>query len=277
MNYRLQELEHHIKETYHLVENDEVIKAMQMNHVSDNFRQQRIQEIVEDSLGGEKEAQIEKLNYANALLKTELERIDQENQRIVQMYNQEVEKFNKTLSDFKNALQAEVQAKSQLQQECEKLTNRVAMIAQQHEEIVKQKGGADIKLQNEINRLVQENQNLKKQRDEHERTSKQKDELIEEMRKDMEILKNEYIELENANHCLNADQNEYADILAAFKEKKIQDEAEIQKLRETIKRLEDDSKDTKQELDKTLQENSELIAKSEYISSQVKKVHFLRK
>lgn len=273
--HRIQELEHHIKETYQLVENDEIIQTMQMNHVSENFKQQRIQEIIEDSIGGEKEAQIEKLNYANALLKTELGRIDQENQKIVQLYNQEVAKFNKTISDFKNALQVEVKAKNQLQQECENLTNKLNIFAQQHEEIVKQRGGADSKLQNELNRLVQENQNLKKQREEYDRTNKQKDELIEEMRKDMEILKNEYIELENANHCLNSDQNEYADILAAFKEKKIQDEAEIQKLKDILRKMEEDSRDTKQELDRTLQENSELIAKSEYISSQVKKVQLI--
>ena len=67
----------------------------------------------------------------------------------------------------------------------------------------------------------------------------------------------------------------YDSILAAFKEKKHQDEAEIQKLKEVLRRMEEDSRDTKQELDRTLQENSELIAKSEYISSQVKKVQFL--
>jgi len=98
---RLQELETHIKETYNIVENSEIINAMRVNKASKDFCQQRIQEAVGESFSSEKKMQIGKLSEISALLKTDLERVEQENHKIIQAYNEEIQKFNSTIGEHK--------------------------------------------------------------------------------------------------------------------------------------------------------------------------------
>ena len=247
-------MENHIRETYNLIENDEIIKTMKMNQATDDFCQQRIHEIVEDSLSTEKETQIEKLNNANAILKTELDKLDQENEKIVQAYNDELAKFNVTVSEFKNAFHKETQARIQLQQENEKLNLKL-----------KQQNNNGSDLQNELIRL-------KRQKEEIELVNKAKDDIIDDMRADIETLKDEYIQLEKVNNDLNAEYSSIVSVLSNFKEKSQQDEAEIKKLNINLKNNEEEKSSLKIELERILKENSDLIVKSEYISSQVKKV-----
>jgi len=268
-------LENHIRETYNLIENDEIIKTMKMNQATDDFCQQRIHEIVEDSLATEKEAQIERLNSANALLKTELDKLDQENEKIVQAYNDELAKFNVAMGEFKNALQKETQARVQLQQENEKLSSALTNFTRQHEEIIKQQSNNGNELQNELARLKSEFENTRRQKDEIEQVSKAKDDIIDEMRRDIETLKDEYIQLEKVNSDLNAEYSAIVDVVSSFKEKSLQNEAEFKKLQNSLKKSEEEKLDLKKEFERVLKENSDLITKSEYISAQVKRVRIL--
>lgn len=75
---RIISLEYTIKETYNLIETDEMINTMKLSSVSDDFRRQRIQEILEENLFSEKEQQIEKLNDTVAYLQVEVKKYDEE-------------------------------------------------------------------------------------------------------------------------------------------------------------------------------------------------------
>ena len=265
-------MEDHIKDTYNLVENDEIISTMRMNKASEDFCQQRIQELVGESLSSEKEMQIEKLNEVNAMLKTDLERIEQENEKIVQAYNEEVQKFNSTIVEYKNALNKEIQEKNQLQQECERLSGAANNFVRQHEEFVKQQNSNESGLQNELTRLRQENDNLRRQKEDIERVSLRKDEVIDEMRGDIETLKDEYIQQEKVNNDINEEYHNLVRMVAGIKEKTAQDEAEIKRYRDLLERAEEENANIKHELERFTLENNELVNRSEFISAQVKKL-----
>ena len=245
---------------------------MRMNKASEDFCQQRIQELVGESLSSEKELQIEKLSDVNAMLKTDLERIEQENDKIIQAYNEEVQKFNSTIMEYKNALNKEIQEKNQLQQECERLSGAASNFVRQHEEFVKTHNNNESGLQTEVGRLRQEIDNLKRQKDDVERVSMRKDEVIDEMRGDIETLKDEFLQQEKVNSEINEEYNNLVRMISNFKEKSAQDEGELKKYRDLLERAEEENANLKHEMDRIAAENTELVGRSEFISAQVKKL-----
>ncbi len=91
--YRITNLEYTIKETYGLIDNDELINTMKLSSVSDDFRRQRIQELLEENLLSEKEQQIEKLNDIVAYLQIEVKKYEDELLRYKQSYEDDLVKF----------------------------------------------------------------------------------------------------------------------------------------------------------------------------------------
>ena len=132
-------MEQSIKETYHLIESDEIINTMKQNSVSDDFRKQRIHEIVEDSLLHEKEIQIEKLSQINAYLKTEIRKSEDEKAKIKQVYAEETTKFQKTINEFEALIENEARTKNQYKQEFENLSDKISQYTRQQEEALQEK------------------------------------------------------------------------------------------------------------------------------------------
>ena len=107
---------------------------MKLNRISEEFRKQRILEIIEDSLLAEKERIIERLNDSNAYLMAEVRKLEEENQKIKKGYEEEVGKFQKTIAEVELVLNNETKTKNQYKHEYEQLVLKVAQITQQQEE-----------------------------------------------------------------------------------------------------------------------------------------------
>ena len=263
---------------------------MKMSQVSDHFRKQRIQEILEKSLISEKEAEIERLSYLNAVLQTNLGQLEADKNQSLQTFNSESANHQKKINELKHIIQNESQIKSQLQQECDILSNTFTKFVEEHEDILRQNENDKDQLQNEINELkkellrqrenseAQQKEGFYKTRHSLEDINKLRDDLkkkngnLVEMRTDMEMLKNEYLVLEEVNNELRTEQCSYVKALSQYKENITQSEVEIINLRKQLNKAEDENKIKTQELERISQENSDLISRSEYISSQVKKV-----
>lgn len=269
-------MEQNIKETYNLVDNDEIVSTMKQNSVSDDFRKQRIHEIIEDSMLAEKEIQIEKLNQVNAYLKTELRKSEDEKTKIKQVYQEEVLKFQKTFSEFESVVESEARAKTQYKQEYELIASKLQQLSRQNEELLSEKEAQLYEsahlYQNEMNQMKNELNFLREKAMNEEANAKRKDSLIAEMQKDLEIFRREYAQLEfNYTTLLN----EHAVISKkanAHQEVTSQLENEIKNLREKLQKTEDEFRRCQGDLEAILSEKADLLSKTEYISNQVKKV-----
>ena len=275
--HRIQSLEATIRETYQLIETDEVIKTMQNSKVSDEFRRQRIQEIVEDSLLHEKETQIEKLNQINSYLKTEIKRADEDRNRISQVYQEEVIKFQKTISEFEAILENEVKTKNQYKQEYDNLAGKLAQLAKQHEELMNEKDTQIYQnaqsFQNEISRLKLVIEELSEKLNIEEQNSKRKDQFIAEMQKDIEIFRREYAQLEHNFTTVAGEHETLQKRYNLLQEATTQLELELNSTREALRKTEEEYRVTSAELQQAQKEKLELVNKTDYISAQVKKVH----
>jgi chromosome segregation ATPase len=269
-------LEQNIRETYNLIDNDEIVSTMKQNAVSDDYRKQRINEILEDSLLQEKEIQIEKLNQVNAYLKTELRKAEDEKTKIKQVYQEEVMKFQKTFSDFESVIEQEARAKTQYKQEYELIASNLQKISRQNEDVLAEREAqlyeSSQMYQAEMTNLKNELNFLREKALNEESNAKRKDSLIMEMQKDLEIFRREYAALEFNYTTLLNEHSSVSKKSAAHQEITTQYENEIKNLREQLQRVEEEFRNCQGDLGNVLKEKTDLLSKTEYISSQVKKV-----
>jgi chromosome segregation ATPase len=269
-------MEQNIRETYNIIDSDEIINTMKQNAVSDDYRKQRITEILEDSLLQEKEIQIEKLNQVNAYLKTELRKAEDEKTKIKQVYQEEVLKFQKTFSDFEAVIEQEARAKNQYKQEYELIAGNLQKISRQNEDLLADREAqlyeSSQAFQAETTNLRNELNFLREKAMNEEANAKRKDSLIAEMQKDLEIFRREYATLEfnyttllNEHSALSKKANAHQDVVNQY-------ENENKNLRENLQRMEEEFRQCQGDLGSVLKEKTDLLSKTEYISSQVKKV-----
>ena len=74
---RLRSLHEQVRSLYSELERDEIVRTMKDDATCSDFLQQRVKEIVEESLASEREAFIEKLSQEVAFLKGELVRSEE--------------------------------------------------------------------------------------------------------------------------------------------------------------------------------------------------------
>lgn len=220
---------------------------MKLSHVSDNFRQQRINEIIEDSLNSEKEVEIEKLNKVNAYLKTELQTLEQENQRIRQAFEEEASKFQNTLADMGEALQQETDQKNQLLTEKQKLVNNLAQYSQQKDAITHE-------------------------REQYSQNIAQKDAIIDEMKEDFEKIRDAYADIERAyNELKEENANLLKSSTQAQNSTKL-NQSQIEELRNKLKQSEELVQTLQKEIEASTKEKDEIISKYESLPTQVKQI-----
>jgi len=248
--YRIQNLESHLKTTYEIIENDEIIRTMKLSKVSEEFRKQRINEIIEDSLSSEKEGEIERLSKVNAYLKTELLVLEQENQKIRQAYEEETGKFQNIVSRLNEELEQEKEARNALQSERQNIVSGLTQWSQQKEELLNE-------------------------RESTLKTMRQKDSYIDEMKCDFEKIKDSYIELEKAYIQLKEEHGSLLKALNNTEDIHKVTQTQIQELKDKLKKSEEERENIQKERDMTAKEREELMAKSEYISTQVKQVRMV--
>ena len=272
---RIKALEAQIKETYLMIENDEITNTMKLNQVSDEFRRLRVQEIVEESLLAEKEAQIQRLVQNNAYLETELYRLEDDKQRIKRIYQEEVEKFQKTVDEFEDILQKDAQEKHKLEEEKAQLIKKLQEIEggvnQQRENQFNQSVQG---YQNEISDLKQEIESFKTKYAQAEYTSGKKEESIVDLKKELQILKEENRNLEGSYNSLIEEYNLLKELLDKVQEGGVYGEDEIKVLKQKLEKSENEIKKVNNLLQSAIAEKADLISKSDYITNQAKQVIF---
>ena len=244
---RINNIEKQVRATYDLVENDQVIQTMKLSHVSDNFRQQRINEIIDDSLNSEKEVEIEKLNKVNAYLKTELQALEQENQRIRQAFEEEASKFQNTLADMGDALQQETDQKNQLLNEKQKLVNNLAQYSQQKDAITHE-------------------------REQYSQNIAQKDAIIDEMKEDFEKIRDAYGDIERAYNELKEENANLLKSSTMAQTSTKANQSQIEELRNKLKQSEEFVQSLQKEIEASTKEKDEIISKYESLPTQVKQI-----
>jgi len=222
---------------------------MKLSSVSEEFRKQRINEIIEDSLASEKEAEIDRLTKTNSYLKTELLVLEQENQKIRQAYEEETGKFQNTVTILNEELEQEREARNALQQERQNMVSGLTQWSQQKEELLNE-------------------------RETHLKTLRQKDSYIDEMKSDFEKIKNSYVDMEKAYNQLKEEHSGLLKALNSTEDIHKVTQAQIQELKDKLKQSEELRENLQKERDRTVKESEELMAKSEYISLQVKQVEY---
>ncbi len=240
-------MENHLKTTYEVIDNDEIIKTMKLSHVSEDYRKQRIAEIIEDASTSEKETEIERLNKLNAYLKTESDLIEQENQKIRRAYDEETNKFQAAVNKLNDALHHEVEARNLLKKEKQDLLNELGHGFHEKDELAKEK--------EKVLKIL-----------------RQKDEDIEEIKKDFESIKKAYIEIEEAYASSKKEEESLMKILSQSQESEKALQNQLQDLKDKLKESEEKLFQVGKDRDSLLKDKEELVGKSEYISVQVKQL-----
>ena len=273
---RINFLENQIKDTYQLIEQDEIVKTMKLNHTSDEFCKQRIQEIVEDSLLMEKEIQIDKLNHINAYLKTELQKCEEDKQKIKLNIQDEITKYQQSSLDLESTLQKEVKLRTYYQEEYEKLNTTTQQIQHSTDEFIRKNEAQTNQhiqiLQAELLAIKQENDAIRDKYYEFESQIFIKNKEIGEMKEDIDTFRKEYSKIEQNYSSVINEQASLAKALQVSNDSNKKFDAELRNLTEINHKLEDDFDIIQSDLQTALKEKNELISKTEYISSQVKKV-----
>ena len=249
---------------------------MKLNQVSDEFRRLRVQEIVEESLLAEKEAQIQRLIHNNAYLETELYRIEDDKERIKNIYQEEVEKFQKTVDEFEEILKKEAQEKHKLEEEKDKLAKRLEEMNNPEGEVNQQRENQFNQsvqgYQNEIKDLKQEIESFKTKYGQAEYLSAKKEENIDELKKEIKLLKEENINLNGSYNSLIEEYNLLKELLDKVQEGGTFGEEEIKILKQKLEKSENELRKVNNLLQNAMAEKTELISKSDYITTQAKQV-----
>lgn len=269
-------MESQIRTTHDVIESDDVLQTMKLSRVSDDFRKQRVQEIIEDSMGAEKEEEIEKLNKINACLRAEIGAMEQDNQRVRQFFEQEANKFQGVLNELKNALQVESQGRIQLQEENQKLAAAVNQLMNEKKGILADKDSQVSQqsqaYEKEIQRLRAEINEMKTGYSQTEEGRRKKDELFEVVNRDHMQLQGQYGALENAHKKLQEELNKQGKELSRVQELYKTSCVEVDELRGAFENSEARIRDLERELENSMKEKTEVLDKSEYVSSKIKEV-----
>lgn len=257
-----------------MVENDEILGTMKLNEVSDGFRQQRVQEIVEESLLAEKEVQIERLIEANAYLKAELLRSEQEKQKIKNVYQEELSKFQRTMTEFEDVMQKEAFSRHRLTEENQELAKRLEDRNRETNEVTQQREtqmNTSVQVyQNEMFDLKQEISDLKAKLSQSEYIILQKEETITELNHELDAIKDDFTKLENTYNSLVVEYKSMKDSFYKVKESKNDDDYTA--LKQRLYSTENELKKVNVALQHAIAEKTALLSKSEFIASQAKQV-----
>jgi archaellum component FlaC len=105
-----------------------------------------------------------------------------------------------------------------------------------------------------------------------EQNMKRKDNLIAEMKKDLEIFRREYAQLEYNYTTLLNEHSLLTKKANSAQEINNQLDNEVNSLRERLRKIEDDFRQSQTDVNILQKEKGDLLGKTEYISTQVKKV-----
>ena len=246
-----------------LLDQDEILSTMMRNQTSSEFTKQRVLEILEESLQSEKEVMIEKLTQANAQLKAELSKTEEEIVRQRKYFQNENELLRAALDQLEATLRSHDQTTQKLEQEREQLRQSLQQISEHYENQLKSndtKYNQNMQiLHEEIRRLNNEAEGLRNAVYEIENGKTQREK---EMRNDIEVLRTEYTKIEKNYQSLVADHAALSKNSHLLQEINRNQEQEIGMLKNQVLEL-------KNELSNKTNEHSITHRNKEDLSSQV--------
>jgi len=265
----LQSLENQLKDVYRNIQNDELLSTMGLSEFSKEFRTQRIQELVEDSLLTEKEAQIRNLTEMNACLKTDLLLMENRFKELEQSSVQEQNKLQFKIDELSEEIKKYANIKKEL-----------TLIQDECDHILRQRGREFDKNQQYENKMVQLNYEF----EELERINKdlqysciENEKMYNEVKGDLEVLQNQYFQVEQEYTELKSENNKLKKSLKELEEIRETNKAyekDLKSLQERLKESENELKTTKEKLQEISREKSTILVKSEMFSTQAKQVNY---
>jgi len=264
---RLQSLENQFKDVYRSIQNDELLSTMGLSEFSKEFRVQRIQELVEDSLLTEKEAQVRTLTEMNACLKTDLLLLENKYEELEKNSVQEQDKLNAQIDELNAEIKEYMIMKEEftlVQKECDHLLRQRGIEFDENEQCEKKM----VQLNYEFEEMERVNKEL-------HYSCVEKEKMYSEVKSDLEVLQRRYFEIEQEYTELKNENNKLRKNLKEFEEMKDinkSNENELRILREKLKESEQDLHASKEKLKEASKEKTELLAKSEVFSTQAKQV-----
>lgn len=259
-----------------MVENDELLMTMKRNQTTDEFRKQRIFEILEEPLLAEMESTIERLNKSNALLKAELTQTVDENLSQKQYHTTENEVLKAHAEKLENSLKKHEQLTLQLGQEREQLHAKLRQTIDHYDHQIKNNEAyynQNVQeLQAEVSRLHREVEDLRHSNEELENTKMKSDAKIADMKHDIEVLRAEYSKNDKSFRSLTFEHDSLIKSMAHYKElnSKLEEEIERSRAQNQEYRIEIEAKNSEIILVKG--EKEELSIQIEKLQAQFQKV-----
>jgi len=243
-------LEQQVKQTYKNIETDELINTMEMSEISKEFRHQRVQEIVGESLMTEKENYIAHLSEVNAQLKSDI--VDAENE------------VQEVLHELENKKKDECN----LKQENDGLKNKIVQLREELEYKEKQTVTTDSSHLSTVARLNYEKEEFNREIKKLENRVIEKDKAFNELKHDLEIVQGHFQTIEK--ECMNLD-NENRELkkclkdLEEFRERHLGLEDEFKLAREKLRIKEEEYQTQKLRLAEAIKEIVQLKERNEVI------------
>lgn len=147
---RLKELHEIILRVENDIESDELLRQMKEDEISAKFRKERIKEILTETIQNEREVTISRLMETNALLLGECRRLEDERVQLIKNVNDKHTQLAKKIDEVETLLDKERSTKEFLQDECDKLTQRLKTMTIQNEEFARMK---EDQISGEVNEL----------------------------------------------------------------------------------------------------------------------------
>ena len=230
---------------------------MEMSEISKEFRHQRVQEIVGESLMAEKESYIAHLSEVNAQLKADV--VDAENE------------VQEVLNELENKKKDELN----LKQENDGLKSKIVQLREELEYKEKQSVSSDSSHLSTVARLNYEKEEFHREIKKLENKVTEKDKAFNELKHDLEIVQGHFQKIEK--ECENLD-NENRELkrclreLEEFRERHLGFEDDFKLAREKLRIKEEDLSTHRLRLEESIKEIVQLKERNEVIVQENEKV-----
>jgi len=277
---RLIAMSEQIKNTYEKVRNDEILHAMKDDDASKGFVQQRIREIIDETLGNEKEQHIEGLTREILLLRGELEKKRAAHQQEALETSTVVEKYRQQVYSLEAQLTNNSSRARNQEDEISSLRKHLSALSQTCQEALKRKEEEiESRLKRESQTFTEVEAEKKKLFDSHSKFAEELQKQIDQLRSDKSKLLNENQNiLREKSDALQQVELMRSDIkrvtvdLQTQRERASRLSSEKEQLENLVRNLNSQLQEAQAELDRIANENDEMSRKYSDYGDQLKTV-----
>jgi len=136
---RIRSLGEEVRRAYVNLQGDDILNTMKDDPSSSEFAEQRIREIIEDSLSSEQERFIQNLANENAQLRSELTQVQSENHQQSEEQGNAIENFKKLLQETEERAQEHAKKSQYFEEECTQLKGHLSNMTETFQEALQRK------------------------------------------------------------------------------------------------------------------------------------------